>query len=208
MLKLPILLILIILPELCLQAQGVKKQKMRYASLTQAGLALGSSKAAYTVQTIQGVGQKDWFAGLGIGIDDYGMPGLPLVAHLQKSFSTKNSKPFVYGQAGIQFPWKKGKWENKVQLDINGADEYDLNNGFMGEFGGGYLFGLGKGRHHAIALSAGYSYKYNSATFRQLAWPPWSSYFPPGGISDYSRYSEERHQFHYRRVVVKLGFMF
>ena len=187
----------------CLQAQN-NLGKWRYASHTQGGIAAGTSTVSYTAQTVQGIQKNGLFTGVGFGMDDYGMAGLPLVALLQKSFPKKDNKPFIYSQAGIVLPLKKGKWGEKVWLDPT-RDQYDLHNGFLAEMGGGYLFGLGKNKRHAISLSAGYSYKHSAATYTQLAWPPYLSSLPPAG---YNKYVTEEHRYNYHRVVVKAGFMF
>lgn len=196
--------ILFLLPFLGLQAQKTKQEKWRYSSLTQGGITVGSSTASYVMQTIQGVQKNGLFTGVGIGIDDYGMPGLPLVAHMQQSFTKNANKPFVYGQAGVFLPLKKGQWNDKVWRSPT-TDQYDLHKGFVGEIGGGYLFGLGKAKKHAVALSAGYSYKHTSATFTQLAWPIYLSSLPPAG---YDKYITEDHTYNYHRIVAKIGFMF
>lgn len=190
---------------MCLQAQKTP-DKWRYASLTQGGIAAGSSTATYTAQTIQGIQKNGLFTGIGIGVDNYGMPGFPLVAHLQKAFTQKRSKPFIYGQAGVQFAWKKGEWADTVQFARKKQDQYDLNNGFIGELGGGYLFSLGKNKRHAISLSAGYSYKHNSATYKQLSWPIYWDPIPTP--ANFDTFTTEEHRFHYRRIVVKVGYMF
>lgn len=186
-----------------LRAQKTTPGKWRYASLTQGGIATGSSTVSYMAQTIQGIQKNGLFTGIGIGIDDYGVPGLPLVAHMQKAFTQKHDKPFIYGQAGVQFPLKKGDWNEKLWFQPS-KDAYDLHPGFIGEIGGGYLFGIGKTKKHAISLSAGYSYKHASGTYTQLAWPPYLSSLPP---ADYDKYTVEEHRFNYHRIAVKIGFM-
>lgn len=197
--------ILVLLIGQYLQAQKAGQQKWRYASLTQGGFAAGSSTISYTAQTIQGIEKNGLATGIGIGIDDYGMPGLPLVAHVQKAFTQSPSKPFVYGQTGIVFPLKKGQWDDKILWSADDVDQYNLHNGFIAELGAGYLFGLGKTYKHAISLSTGYSYKRAAATYTQLAWPPYLSSLPP---AVYDKYTTEEHRFNYHRIVVKLGFKF
>jgi hypothetical protein len=189
---------------LSLVAQKAAQPSWRYASLTQGGIARGSSTTSYTVQTIHGMQKAGLFTGVGVGFDDYGMPGFPLAAHVQKAFTNGSSKPFVYGQAGAVIPIKKGEWNEKIWF-AQDKDQYDLKTGFLGEIGGGYLFGIGKAKKHAISLSAGYSFKRASGTYSQLAWPIYLSSSPPAG---YNKYNVEEHRFNYHRIVAKIGFMF
>jgi hypothetical protein len=179
-------------------AQKNNTAKWRYSSLVQGGMVTGSSSVSYMAQTVQGVQKNNWFAGVGAGYDDYGIPGIPVVLHGQKAFTQMRARPFVYAQTGIQFPIKKGQWDDK---SWNGKSLYSLNNGFIGELGGGYIIGLGKSQKTALVFSTGYSYKFNTATYKTFYWID----FPP---YDRDLYNTEKQSYHYRRIAVKVGFRF
>jgi fluoride ion exporter CrcB/FEX len=179
-------------------AQKNSKPKWKYSGLVNAGVVGGSSTVTYTVQTVQGIQKNNWFMGIGAGYDDYGMPGIPLVLHGQKAFTQMRAKPFVYAQTGIQFPVKKGQWDEKAW---NGQSFYSLSNGFIGELGAGYLVGLGKSKKTAVFFSTGYSYKFCKADYYMYGWND----FPPYGDLFYST---EKQSYHYRRIAVKVGFQF
>jgi hypothetical protein len=198
-----LLFIACLFPCKMLLAQQTKSNaKWQYQGIVQGGLVTGSTSITFAVQTMQGIQKNNWYTGLGIGYDNYGMPGIPLVLHGQKAFTQKNNKPFVYIQSGIQIPVKTGAWNDKGWMGTGG---YDLKTGFIGELGGGYTIALGKKQKTAFIFNAGYSYKFNKATYTELAWPPYLSSLPP---QDYDEYRTEQQEYHYRRIMLKAGWMF
>jgi hypothetical protein len=176
----------------------------KYANHTQAGIAIGSSTDSYTGTTVHGIKKNGWMTGVGTGFDAYGMKGIPLVAHVQKSFFNSRNKPFVYSQMGVLFPVRTDEWKAVVWLRPE-EEAYDLNTGYIGEIGGGYLVGLGKSKKHSLSISAGFSYKQANADYKQILWPPHISSIPP---QSYDEYLFEKHTYHYKRLVLKVGFVF
>ena len=169
-----------------------------YSGIVQGGVLGGSSTVTYTVQTVQGIRKNNWFTGIGVGYDHYGMPGIPIVLHGQKAFGQQKNRVFTYAQAGLQVPVKAGDWDDK---SWNGRKLYDLETGYVGELGGGYLIGVGKTKKTALIFSAGYSYKFCKTTAYSYGWND----FPP--YNDVI-YSTEKQTYHYRRIAIKAGFAF
>lgn len=182
-------------------AQKTGKQVWQYAGMVQGGIMNGSTTVAYVGQTVHGLQKNSWFTGIGVGYDNYGISGIPLVLHGQKSFTNNKGRPFAYAQTGLQFAVKTGRWKEK---NFNGKNAYDLRNGFVGELGAGYQLMLGKTKKNALVFSAGYSYKYNKADYSYPIWTFNNANFAPGG--DYEL--KEIQSYHYRRIAIKAGIMF
>ncbi|TAD84090.1 MAG: hypothetical protein EAY75_13730 [Bacteroidetes bacterium] len=177
-------------------AQSATKAKWKYANLTSLGLQTGSSDINYSAQTIHGLRKGNRFAGIGIGLDAYGVSGFPVVVHGQQAFGQKRSRPFVYGQAGAQLPWHQGMWNTK----LGRMNAYQIETGALAEFGAGYSFRTHKKMQ--IQVSLGYSYK--NSWVGEASYPMFLSIFPPPeGIVEYQRYF-----YQFQRIALKVGVAF
>ena len=122
-----------------------------FSSIVQAGVLNGSKGVNFQMQAINGIRYKTWFAGVGVGVDNYYRGGVPVFFDVRKYILKKSTTPFVYGDIGVHFVSDKKDVTNSWF-----EDRY--HNGFYSEAGVGYKFGF-QGKDRWI-ISAGYSYKY------------------------------------------------
>ena len=190
---------LFLLMAVCISASALAQaptvKKWTYSNTTNMGLLLGSSDATYTAQTIHGLRKHNSFAGIGLGIDPYGVSGFPVVVHGEQGLGTRRSRPFVYGQSGVQLPWHSGEWNSK----LGGLDAYKTKPGFVAEFGAGYRFRTTKKMQ--INVSIGYSYKNSWVSEAQY---PWFSILPPPENS----VTYQRYFYQFQRIALKAGISF
>lgn len=183
------------------QQKASPKPRWKYTGVVQGGLVAGSSEINYSAQTIQGVQKGSWVLGIGAGIDNYLMPGIPIIAHGQYNYGKRRSQPFVYAQAGPHIPWSKNEWNDKFM----NTDLYKLNIGWLAEGGLGYRFPMGK--KFKLLTSIGYSIK--QAKYDELQYPwgwPISSRWPPEGILMNPTYYHQKLTMN--RLVLKVGVQF
>lgn len=151
------------------------KSGWRYSSLLQGGLIAGANQCTYTIQTIHGFERNKLMAGIGIGMDNYLMPGFPVVAHGQYQLGKKASRFFSYLQGGPVIPWRKNEWNENILEN----PRFQLKTGWLAETGIGYQIPVGK---HKIFTSIGYSIK--QSRFGELIavwigpWPPTGAWEP------------------------------
>lgn len=177
--------ILLLVFILLIHNLNAQKTKLSFSSINQAGLLTGQYGEALTVQSVNGVCKGKWFAGIGTGIDYYAQRSIPLFARVQRSFSIKPNRPFVYADAGINFRWLNQ--ENMYKAD------YDYNPGLY------YAIGIGcqlKAFTNAgFLISAGYSYKQLSENVPAY----WIGIWPP------QDQNTVRYNYQFRRIEIKLG---
>jgi hypothetical protein len=144
--------VLVISAQEAKQEQPAKKGcSCSFSSINQAGILNGTRGAYFLIQSINGVKYKTWFAGIGVGIDNYFRPGVPLFIDVRKYLFDKSNTPFFYADAGVHIVRDKND-------RVNAWYEDRYRNGTYAEAGMGYKFGFHeKGRW---LFSAGYSYKY------------------------------------------------
>jgi|688.fasta_scaffold93328_4 hypothetical protein len=197
------ILTIISLSAFAQQEKAIVKPKWQYTAILQGGLIGGSSELNYSVQTIQGIKRGPWTLGIGAGIDNYVMPGIPVVAHGQFNYGKRRSKPFVYAQGGPQIPWAKNQWDDKIWGSVN---QYEMKTGWLAEGGIGYSFPMGK--HLKLISSLGYSVKQAKYDEVQMPWS-WliSSWRPTSGAL-----MEPLNYYHQKltmnRLVLKVGVQF
>lgn len=135
------------------QEQPTKKGcSCSFSSINQAGVLNGSKGAFLTLQSINGIKYKTWFAGAGVGVDGYYRPSLPVFLDVRKDLLKKKETPFVYADVGYHFVL-----DTKDQLNQWYGNTYGKGSMYT-DVGIGYKFGLtSKSR---LVVSAGYTYKY------------------------------------------------
>jgi hypothetical protein len=121
-----------------------------YGAVVQAGILEGQRGTSLQLQVINGFQYKSWFGGIGAGLDYYFVRSIPVVAHIKKNIWSERVPLFVYGDAGMHFPWLKKDVENQWYAS-------DLKSGFIYELGLGYKAKLNS--RNALVFSAGYSQK-------------------------------------------------
>lgn len=164
-----------------------KKSFVKFKSINSIGFLTGQSQSVYAIQSINGIKYKTWFAGLGASMDMYGYQSIPVFTDIRKTFGNKSWQPFVYADAGINYPLYSDLFPQKE----SGNDAYRFCHTFYGETG----IGLEKviNTKTAFMFSAGFSYKH----FRYL------QYGFPNPI--YQNSSATQFDFIYRRLSVKMG---
>ncbi|HRQ51574.1 MAG TPA: hypothetical protein PLR74_13600, partial [Agriterribacter sp.] len=96
--------------SLHLQAQQKTLPKVVFHSVEQAALVNGNNAVSGALQTVNGAGYGNWFAGIGAGIDFYRYRSVPLFLELRRSFDVKKGNQlFVYADGGYNLPWVKRK---------------------------------------------------------------------------------------------------
>src|SRR5436305_2015481 len=80
--------------------QSAEAQGIKFFSLTQVGVATGSSGNGFQLQTVNGVRNKILALGAGISTDNYSMHSFPLFASLRTGFFDREQTPFMYVDLG------------------------------------------------------------------------------------------------------------
>lgn len=168
----------------------IHKGKLQYFGLHQASLLAGSSSEKMSVLTTNGIRNGNWYGGISTGIDWYGIRSIPLLASIHKAFSQGRHQPFIYGNAGIEFPWME---DYELVSRFGMINSYNYKTGFSSEGGIGYFINLKN--KTALSLSAGFSYKQMNVqeTVNQVGVEP----FLNTNIYDYKIY--------YRRIAIRIG---
>jgi hypothetical protein len=165
--------------------QETNSNKVVFQSINQLGLMVGETGNEFQIQTINGIKMKTFFAGIGVGIDEYQMRSVPLFLDLRKEWKLTGKTPFVYADAGMHFIWDNSKSE-MVSYDQPGLF-YDL--------GIGYRIPV---QSNAFLLSAGYSFKSYTSKYPQYYYWMWNS----------NPEQYQTNEYELRRISVKLGFSF
>jgi hypothetical protein len=150
---------------LCASGIAQTKPKIKFTSVNELGILTGESTAEFQMQSINGFSYKTFITGIGIGVDDYYERTFPLFVDIRKSFSKKESAPFVYADAGYSFISKSSmtEWE----MDRKGGAYYAV--------GIGYEIST-KGKVKAV-FDVGYSYKRFSRIIDNEPWRSSLHYF-------------------------------
>lgn len=165
------------------------QKKATFSSQNYIGLLEGEQGSSLQLQTINGVKFKDWFFGLGTGIDWYYRRSIPFFASANMGF-LKNKKRsfFISGNVGINFPWQTNDYHNAW-----GYTETKSYAGLYWSTGLGYKIGMGKG-NDALLIQLAYDYKHVAER------------------SDYMYLIEQnpndRFDYHLRRLSAKIGWNF
>jgi hypothetical protein len=149
------------------------------------------------MQTINGIKYKTWFAGLGASLDNYGYRSIPAFVDVRKTFGNKTWQPFIYADAGINFPIYSSALPRKQW----GNDAYKFYNTFYGETG----IGLSKSINTTtkFILTIGYSFKHFS--YLQYNYSP---FMYPILIGNSYPFYTSQYDFYYRRLSIKMGLQF
>lgn len=171
------------------QHLAAKHSLVKFVSNLQAGVLIGQkgSKPALNINVINGLKFNTWFAGIGVGIDYYGLKrSIPLFLDIQKDISAKSNTWFWFADAGYNFPWLMNNEKMKF------VEKYKAVAGLFYEAGAGYKFTIfNKTR---IGLSAGYSYK-------QLK----EKYTYPCVWCEFSIPPDQTNNYEYRRIAIKFN---
>ncbi|MEO6134831.1 MAG: hypothetical protein ABIP35_06740 [Ginsengibacter sp.] len=164
--------------------------KPRFSSINSIGFAAGESSPGLVLETVNGIKFSNWFAGIGIGMDDYRYKSIPLFLE-GRMFFGEDKKGFIYGDLGYNFTGK-----NKPGNEIFNYDSYHFSGGSYLALGVGFNLPLYK--KSTVQFSVGYSYKKMSDKIGVHICP----FVGPCNI-DYSRY-----EFGFGRLILKAGVAF
>lgn len=166
----------------------ITNAKLLYSSINQVGLLTGNRGEAFSVQTINGIKKARSFAGLGVGLDFYGMRSFPLFFDFRRDLSLKKNTPFVYGDAGVNFPSPNYIEKEQARFpSFSPAWFYDFGLGIK----------LSGKNNRALIVSAGYSLK-------QIKYKALSYTIAP--VPQMQTENYDRYNFLYRRLILKIGF--
>lgn len=169
---------------------SAQKNRIRFQSINNVGIALGQSEPDWTLQTINGIKFSNWYTGIGIGIDDYRYKTLPLFIDGRWNFGEKK-EGFVYGDFGYNFPMK-----DKPGKEVSYYNTYHFTGGIYTDIGIGFQSRLYK--KSSLLFSLGYSYKELQTKIGTTICP----FIGPCYV-DYSKY-----EFNYGRIALKAGLVF
>ena len=130
---------------------SAQKKKIQFCSIYTGALIAGEDKSSSAYQTVNGLRLSDWFAGIGIGIDNYHYQTLPLFIDVRKFFG-KEKRAFIYGDLGYNFSMK-----NKPDKEIYYYATYHFSGNIYADVGIGFQFYLTK--NSSLLFSFGNSYK-------------------------------------------------
>ena len=142
------LFLLVISTGLCGKAQN---KQLKFRSLNAIGFLIGEHGNDIMLQTINGVTYKNFYSGIGFGIDYYDYNSYPLFFDQRIYFGKKN-KGFIYGDLGYNFTDK-----NKPGKEIYYYTSYHFSGGVYTDLGFGYQVKIK--RKLFFTLSAGFTYK-------------------------------------------------
>ncbi len=165
-----------------------QKEKVRIAkfhSINMVGLIEGQKGSSLSLQSINGLQYKSFFAGIGAGLDLYRYRTIPLFISLRNEFGKTRNKFFVFADAGTNFYWKKDG-DEKLYYEND-----KFKNGFYG--GGGVGYKLNLNQHLSFLLSTEYSYKKLSES---------------GSYVYFDNINSENRTYNLNRIIIKTGIEF
>ena len=181
------LILLLVVYAAAAGAQDKAPSPWRFHSINTMGVISGKSETRFQLQTINGVRKDHLLLGLGVGMDNYRYSGIPVFIDTRYYTSRLPSSFFGYADGGIHFPTRD-----------KAAKVYDQKYlpGLYTDIGVGYAFECG--RHSAVEMSAGWTYK--RVTTEHSAW------VTPVGAPPYQNI--DRYIYDLTRLVFKAGFRF
>ena len=168
-----------------------QNKKLAFSTINQGGVISGSKGDSWTIETINGIKKANWFTGVGAGLDFYDKRTVPLFLDVRRDVSNKKNTPFVYADAGINFLWLNTTQKEQSQFPKSSP-------GLFYDFGLGWKLSCKDNR--SFILSAGYSLKQVKENIKY----PWVPIAPTQQLQGDN---DERYNYLYRRIVIKIGFM-
>ncbi|MCX6319357.1 MAG: hypothetical protein NTW29_18920 [Bacteroidetes bacterium] len=169
------------------------QQKLKFSSQTYAGVLLGDGRSDLQLQTINGVKWKNWFGGIGAGIDWYSFRSVPVFASVNRDIFKKGKNTLLLSaDVGINLPWHQ---DNYYYIDFTTNNEF--RPGLYWASGVGYRFGVGKA-DNALLMNFGYSFKQSRQEFANVypcLNPPCLPFV-------------EKYDYRLNRLSIKLGWIF
>lgn len=165
----------------------------RFHSINSLGLMNGSNDVSAALQSVNGFQKKNWFLGIGVGLDYYYYRTVPVFADVRYSFGEKKNKFFAYADGGMNFEWADDYFYKGVYILGGTGLESHLENGYYTDAGLGYNIKMKK--ENALVFSIGFSKKTLSESVTYL---DWRSQKPQTEINKYKL----------NRILLKAGWQF
>lgn len=136
------------------------QKKLQYTASIEAGLARGSSDKSSVCFFSNGASYKNLSAGIGVGIDGYGIRSIPFFFDVKKEFAQHKIKPFIDASAGINIAHPTN---DEKKIYGGWWQSADYKKGFFTKASVGISMPL----LHKLRLfvDAGYSYKATSVQY-------------------------------------------
>lgn len=175
----------------CLALSGTISAQSAYPFRSQEyiGMHNGESGAALSLQTINGVQHKDWFMGLGAGLDYYRLRSIPLFLSVSRFITPAQRSFFISADGGVNFMWP--------QTDKTIVYDSRWKPGLYAAGSVGYKIGL-KDKSDAFLMSIGYSAKY----LKEKRETPTICFNPPCAPT------VETYNYGLNRLSIRLGWQF
>lgn len=136
------------------------QDKLRYGNVSGFSVSSGSMGSAGQLQTINGARYKQFFAGAGVGIDDYYKLSVPLFLDLRYQVLRKPATPFVYADYGVNLPWSRGEQTEWSKSEMSSGRYFDAGLGYQ----------LPVNKNLQVQFSIGFSQKRLEETVQQMGW--------------------------------------
>lgn len=186
--------ILIIISLVLSVVELTAQSKPAYSTQNYVGLLTGGSGSNFQVQTINGLSFRQWFVGLGTGIDWYYQRSIPVFLSAERGFGIgSNRKIYFSSSVGANFSWNNR--EDYYHIWGNGSSKF--NPGLYWSAGFGYRIPVGK-RNDALLFHVGYSNKF----YKEKRHFTYECLIPPCPGSD------ETFEYNLRALSMKLGWGF
>jgi hypothetical protein len=141
-----LLMLLVLMTAVC-QAQT---KKLKFHSLNSVAMTAGESRATAAYETINGFEFSTWFAGLGVGLDNYHFKSIPVFMDTRKYLGS-NKLVFLFGNIGADCPAQK-----QAAKEFTYHDYYYFKPGIYADAGIGYRFAVIKKPLLVFSLSNSY----------------------------------------------------
>jgi hypothetical protein len=160
----------------------------QFHSVNNLGLLEGQAGSSFQLQTINGVQNRSWFGGIGVGLDYYRYRTIPLFFDIRREFGKNPNKIFLYADLGINFPWLTDNEKSYYLVDDKFSNE------IYSDLGLGYKVKTGKNNNFLISL--GFSFKKLTETYRSQV------YYDPGHPADPQF---DKINYNLNRLSIKMG---
>jgi hypothetical protein len=126
------------------------QKTLSFSSQNYVGLLEGDIGSALNLQSINGFNYKNWFSGIGVGIDYYRIRSVPLFLSINRNIEIRRNVFYITADGGWNLPWL-----TKNEETWNGSN---FKEGVIAGTGVGYKILLNKSKQ-ALLLNTGYSFK-------------------------------------------------
>ncbi len=126
-------------------------KKIKFRSINSVGFVIGEHGSDIMLQTVNGIAYKNFYSGIGFGIDYYNFNSYPLFFD-QRIYFGKRKMGFIYGDLGYNISGK-----SKPGKEVYYYNGYRFYGGVFTDFGIGYKMKFSK--KSFFTLSSGFSYK-------------------------------------------------